>query len=526
VLLAPLLLRAATFSPAPKPPAPPPAPMGALELADKIDKLIEAKFVEGKVKAAPACTDAEFVRRLSIDLAGRIPTILEVRDFLDDDRPNKRALWVERYLEKEEYARHFANVFRALMLPEDQGNFQVLQFTPMFENWLRDHLQKNTPYDKVVRELLNPNQQTPNQPFVNNNTANVNAFYQASEFKPENLAGSTSRILLGVKLECAQCHDHPFSRWTRKDFWEYAAFFTNMQNPIRRPGFQPQAGGKLGQIKIPGTDKVVRARFLQGEEPNLEGNPNLRNVLTDWMVKQDNPFFARALVDHLWTYFLGLSLIEPIDEPNDDVIVTHPELLDMLSKQFVAHKFDVRFLIRAITSSKAYQRSSKGNPDAREEVVHFARMSIRGMSPEQMFDSVAETSEYRESVPQNQFQFNPFLNTPRREFLSKFAGQDKRTESATSILQALFMMNSKFTNDMTSVSKNKTLQTIVDHKESTTAQRIERIYLVVLSRPPRGEELSRLIRYVDGGGPRRDPRLALADVYWALLNSAEFKLNR
>jgi hypothetical protein len=489
-------------------------------LARKIDQLVEVKFAEGKVKAAAPATDAEFIRRLSIDLAGRIPTILEVRDFLDDESPNKRAEWVQRFLEKDEYARHLSHVFRALMLPEDQGNFQVLQFTPQFENWLRDHLQKNTPYDKMVRELLT------NQPLVNNNTANVNAFYQAQEFKPENMAGSTSRIFLGVKLECAQCHDHPFSRWTRKEFWEYAAFFTNMQNPIRRPGVQPQANIKQGEIKIPGTDKTVKARFLQGEEPKLDGGVNMRNVLTDWMVKSDNPFFARALVDHLWTYFTGLSLIEPIDEPNDDVLVTHQELLDTLAKQFIAHNYDIRFMIRAITSSQTYQRSSKGNPDAREEVVHFARMSIRGMSPEQLFDSVAETSEYKESVPQNQFQFNPFLNTPRREFLSKFAGQDKRIDSTTSILQALFMMNSKFMNDLTSIDKNRTLNTIVEHKESTTAQRIERIYLVVLSRPPRGEELSRLIRYVDSGGPRRDPRLAIADVYWALLNSAEFKLNR
>jgi hypothetical protein len=522
LLLTPLLLRAATAPPNKKaPPAPTPAAkLDALGLARHIDQFIEGKFAEGKVKAASPATDAEFIRRLAIDLAGRIPTILEVRDFLDDDRPNKREIWVERFLEQEMYPRHFANVFRALMLPEDQGNFQVLQFTPQFENWLREHLQKNTPYDKMVRELLT------GQPFANNNTANVNAFYQASEFKPENLAGSTSRIFLGVKLECAQCHDHPFSRWTRKDFWEYAAFFTNMQSPVRRPGFQPQQNGKIGEIKIPGTDKTVKARFLKGDEPKLENNANLRNVLTDWMVKEDNPFFARALVDHLWSYFFGLSLIEPIDEPNDDVIVTHPEMLDELARQFVAHKYDVKYLIRAITSTKAYQRSSKGNPEAREEVVHFARMSIRGLSPEQMFDSVAETSEYKESVPQNQFQFNPFLNTPRRDFLSKFAGQEKRIDSTTSILQALFMMNSKFMNDLTSVEKNKTLHTIVEHKESTTAQRIERIFLVVLSRPPRSEELSRLVQYVDRGGARNDSRRALADVYWALLNSAEFKLNR
>jgi hypothetical protein len=522
LLLTPLLLRAAAAPPNKKaPPKAPPAKLDALELARKIDQLIEAKFAEGKVKAATPATDAEFIRRLAIDLAGRIPTILEVRDFLDDDRPNKRDIWVERFLEQEMYPRHFAHVFRALMLPEDQGNFQVLQFTPQFENWLRDHLQKNTPYDKMVRELMT---QQPFQP--NNNTANVNAFYQASEFKPENLAGSTSRIFLGVKLECAQCHDHPFSRWTQKEFWEYAAFFTNMQNPIRRPGFQPQPNGVLGQIKIPGKDKIVKVRFPKGGEPKLDGNPNLRNVLTDWMVSPDNPFFARAMVDHLWSYFFGLSLIEPIEEPNDDVLVTHPEVLDELAQQFIAHRYDINYLIRTIASTKAYQRSSKGNPEAREDVVHFARMSIRGMSPEQLFDSVAETSEYKESVPQNQFQFNPFLNTPRREFLSKFAGQEKRIDSTTSILQALFMMNSKFTNDLTSIEKNKTLQTIVEHKESTTAQRIERIYLVVLSRPPRGEELSRLIRYVESGGPRRDPRLALADVYWALLNSAEFKLNR
>src|SRR5207237_1111976 len=163
-------------------------------------------------KPAPPAPDSQFFRRLNLDMTGKIPTLLDIRDFIDDDRPDKRALWVERMMEAEDnnktnlYAQHFAHVWRSLMLTNSNANFQAQQFTPGFELWLREKLQANTPYDKVARELLT----TP--PFNNRGGSSTQAFYFDNENKPENLASATTRVFLGVKLECAQCHPHPFAK--------------------------------------------------------------------------------------------------------------------------------------------------------------------------------------------------------------------------------------------------------------------------------------------------------------------------
>jgi hypothetical protein len=421
-----------------------------------------------------------------------------------------------------------------------------------FEGWLREKLQGNVSYDKMVREILT------GQPFggvqpggfgrgmgVNNSTA---AFYFANENKAENLAGSTARLFLGVKLECAQCHAHPFAKWTRDQFWEYAAFFSGIGPQQVRPNGQVQPVGRR-EILIPGTKKTVKAKFLDGAEPAWKDNSDSRTVLADWVVAKDNPFFAKATVDLVWSYFFGVSLLEPIIEPHDDNPISHPELLDELARQFTAHNYDLKFLIRAIVHSQAYQRSSvgaaKANPD---ELLLFARMPVRGMSPEQLFDSLAEATDFvPPSLPQQgRFQpFNQFL-TPRAEFIAKFTSQDKRNETQTSILQALFMMNGKYLAQWTKVDPKLTqekLAELADNRRkgqqvsinislnnialqpTSTAQKIETLYLWVLSRLPRPEESERLVRYVDGGGPAHDPRQAIGDVYWALLNSGEFMLN-
>src|SRR5262249_23174247 len=169
------------------------------------------------------------------------------------------------------------------------------------------------------------------------------AFYQANEFKPENLAGSTARLFLGVKLECAQCHDHPFAKWSRDQFWQYAAFFTDVPQP-GRPG---QAGRAAptprGEIKVAGTDKVAKARFLDGREPTWK-DAGTRPTLVEWMTAADNPFFARAAVNRMWAYFFGVGLDDQTDGPGDENPAHHPELLDELAKEFVAHKYDVKFL--------------------------------------------------------------------------------------------------------------------------------------------------------------------------------------
>jgi hypothetical protein len=471
-------------------------------LARRIDDRVKAAWGNG-VKPAPQADDAEFFRRIHLDLAGRIPSVTEARDFLDDDRPDKRRRWIERILQagaddpsyKDAYPGHFSNVWRTWLLARTNQANSFSQ--PALEAWLKHRIRTNVGYDQLVRDLLTQSPGGPGSPAV---------FYQANESKPENLAGSTSRLFLGVNLECAQCHNHPFAKWSRNQFWQYAAFFTD----VVPPG-PPGKPGPRGEIKIPETNKIAKARFLDGKEPQWQGPTGTRSTLADWMTAPDNPFFARAIVNRLWTHFFGVGLLE---ENGEEPHAAHKELLDELARELVSHKFDLKFLIRAITSSEAYQRTSAVSHPS-QQTAHFARMPLRGLSPEQLFDSLAEATEYRDAGN---------FRTARGQFLSRFAGQEKNIEHQTSILQALYLMNNEFIAARTSLENNRTLATLAEQRTST-ARKVESLYLVVLSRKPSPDESARFVTYVEKGGPSGNPKKALADVFWVLLNSPEFVLN-
>jgi hypothetical protein len=558
-----------------------------LALSNRIDGYINNALKEAEAKPSPRASDYAYFRRLNLDLGGRIPELNDIHDFIDDTRLEKRWIWVERLLGNdisqdprdreryrkefgELYTRHFANFWRAQMIVNSNNNFQAINLTPQFENWLREKLDKNVGYDKMVREILTGAQNVGMQPqfggrgFQPNLPGSTAAYYFANENKPENLAGTTARLFLGVKLECAQCHPHPFAKWTKNQFWEFAAFFSGVnQQQFRQVNQKIIQPGNGRQILIPGSKEVVKAKFLNGKEPEWKDNLSAQQVLSNWITAKDNPFFAKATVDMVWQYFFGVSLLEPIIEPHDDSPITHPELLDELAKEFVAHNYDLKFLIRAIVHSEAYQRSSepvgKGTPD---DLLLFARMPVRGMSPEQFFDSLLKATDYipSQTTPNMNrgFPFNQQAG-PRGEFLSKFASQDRRNETQTSILQALFMMNGKFLEARTKYFPNLTMERIAELTDARaknnvvveenlslhtlglqptpTAQKVKSLYMLVLSRPARQEEIDRMVRYIDGAatstvasmgspiGAVRDSRSAIADVYWALLNSGEFMLN-
>jgi hypothetical protein len=488
-------------------------------LAKRIDHYLNVRLVQKHIKAAPRSDDAEFIRRVYLDLAGCIPSIIDVRDFLDDTRPDKRHIWVDMLLEgkkpsrkPEAFPAHFANVWRAWFLARVNSE-QAGALASATESWLRERFKTNTPYDRLVRHMIAA------QPF-DNNSLSPSVFYQINEYKPENLAAAASRLFLGIKLECAQCHDdRSGGSWSQGQFWSFAAFFA---------GVEPQRGqaSNKRQIEIPGKKRVARARFLDDVEPAWKADDNPRAVLADWVTSGKNPYFARAAVNRLWAYFFGAGLTDPVDEQGAHNPPSHPELLDELARQFVDHQFDLKYLIRSIVSSEAYQRTSAASRSGSDDLRLFARMPVRGLSAEQLFDSLAEATEYQDSGPTFTNRFaDPASMSPRQRFLARFAHQDKPTEAPTSILQALYLMNNSFVAERTSLEQNRTLATIADSTRTSTARRVETLFLVVLSRKPTEAESKRLVRYVDRGGSGSDPRKALADVFWALLNSAEFRLN-
>jgi hypothetical protein len=494
----------------------------AKALAERIDKIVNQRLVQEKVKAGAKADDAQFARRLHVDLVGKIPSLLEIKDYLENDSPDRLDDRLDELLESPQFIANWSHYWRSVML-SGTNNVQAFQFQVQFEGWLRDRLSKNVGYDKIAHELVS------SQPFNNQQQQNSPAaFYFVNENKPENLAGSTARVFLGVKIECAQCHKHPFAKWTREQFWEYAAFFAGINQgnrPQPKGGKQPDANQR--SIKIPETDKVVQAKFITGEVPDWKTGSVTRTVLADWIISPQNPYFAKAAVDHVWQYFFGVSLMEPIFEPTDDSPPAHPDLLDELARSFVESGYDLKFLIRAIAQTEAYQRASVAlNADNREQIQLFSRMPVRGMMPEQLFDSFAEATDYRQQQNYNNMQFNQFglPDGPRALFLAKFTTQDKRIETQTSILQALYLMNGKFLADRVRIENNKSLETIATAPTST-ARRVETLYLMVLSRLPRQDETAKLVRYIETGGSSGNSQQAVADIYWALLNSSEFMLN-
>jgi hypothetical protein len=483
-------------------------------MANNIDARLEAAW-GGTVKPAALADDAEFFRRVHLDLAGRIPSVTEIRDFLDDEQPDKRRRWVDRILRadpddaayKDAYVLHFANVWRHWLLAQTE---QQNQAQPALEAWLQQRLRGNAGYDRLVRELLT-------QPVGGNAAPSPAVFYQANENKPENLAASTARLFLGVKLECAQCHDHPFDKWTRTQFWQYAAFFTDLTP-------QGRQGSGRGQLKIAGQDKMVRARFIDGQEPHWPAEAGTRPALAEWLTAPANPFFARAVVNRLWLYFFGSGLTERPEGTTEDIPASHRELLDDLARELAARQYDLKFLIRAIIASQAYQRTSAVSHPSHTETRLFARMPLRGLSPEQLFDSLAQATEYQGGVAADPQAFLLATQSARRQFLARFTAQENKTDYQTSILQALYFMNNEFIAERTSLAKNRTLATLAEQRTST-ARKLESLYLAVLARKPRAPEGRRLVHYVETGGPSGEPHKALADVFWVLINSPEFILN-
>jgi hypothetical protein len=493
---------------------------GADELAARIDRLLGEAWKKADVTPARPAADAEWLRRIYLDLAGRIPSVTEARSFLADRRADKRKRLVESLLAGPRYPTWFASVWRALLLPEVDTNLQLRIQGPAFERWLRDWLASGRGYDAMVRDLLT-NTGNPGGRVVTGSAAGL--FYVAKENKPEELAGAASRLFLGVNLGCAQCHNHPFAAWKREQFWSFAAFFSDVQPRARNARDRRAVRLSVGELAIPGTEKVVKARYLDGKQADLQGGTAPRQVLAEWMTATDNPYFARAAVNRVWAHFFGTGLAEPLDEMvGTDSVPSHPAVLDELARAFAEQKYDLRWLIRAVTATRAYQLSSARSHASQDDPHRFARMAIRGLGGEQLFDSIAQATGFREETPAGRR--NPLnIGDPRTEFLTKFAASSARaTDAQTSILQALTLMNGRVMTTATSVRRSETLQAVVDAPFLDVPAKIETLYLATLSRKPTARETTRLARHVEQASNQGE---ALADVFWALLNSVEFVVN-
>jgi hypothetical protein len=492
-------------------------------LAARIDELVAARWAADKVTPAEHCDDAEFLRRVYLEIAGHVPSAADARAFLDDTAADKRHALVEKLLASDDYVNHFTNVWRALLVPGNDPGGAPGQNG--FDAWLRKKVADNAGHDALVREILtvpfaaNPSPAAAPAP----TDPGPAEFYLARDVKPEELAAGTARVFLGIRLECAQCHNHPFAKWKREQFWGYAAFFAGLQRQNSADGLgEIREVFDRRELRIPGPAgmQVIPASFLDGTEPRWKFKVGARVTLADWVTSPDNPYFARALANRTWAHFFGTGLVEPVDDLGGNNEPSHPELLDELGRAVAKNGFDRKLLIRAVTASKAYQLSSRSTDPAHADPRRFARMAVKGLTADQVYDSLVLATGYTEPPPRDGEA--PPENL-RARFLALFAtATERRTEAQTSIPQALMLMNGTFTEKVTSLKGDGTLARVARDNSLTTAGRVEALYLATLSRRPNAAESERLVKFVEGS---RDPHKALADVFWALLNSSEFILD-
>jgi hypothetical protein len=507
-------------------------PLPAAQVADRIDGIFRKTWEAQQVQPADLAGDAEFLRRVYLDLAGRIPAVSEVRSFLRNTDAAKRSQVVEQLLDSPAYVRNFTTVWRNALIPQATSQPQFRGVIPGFEAWLWKHVAEGNPYDRIVREIITTevtSERIAGQAL--SNTTSPDAFFAVRELKPENLATGTSRAFLGVRLDCAQCHDHPFDKWSQQQFWNMAAFYSGFtqpgadgDNPAMMSAFSENRNAR--SIRIPDSDEVVPAVFLTGASPRWDDTSRgSREVLADWVTDPKNPWFSRMAVNRMWAQFFGQGLVHPIDDFSESNPPSQPAVLDLLADQFEAHDFDLKFLVRTITATSVYQLSSVQTHASQSDPTQFARSTLRGMTPEQFFDSLAEAVGFYQPYRTE----NPFVldaDSPRSQFLELFRNDSESPlDHETTILQALAMMNGEFVANATSLNDSQTLKAITDFPLMSQSDRLETLFLATVNRMPTADERQRLVKYLEEASASRSEASALSDIFWALLNSSEFLLN-
>jgi Protein of unknown function (DUF1549)/Protein of unknown function (DUF1553) len=488
-------------------------------LSAAVDRAIDAKLKAEKVVASSRSDDAEFLRRVSLDITGVIPTADRAAAFLDSTDPDKRARLIDELLANPQWGKHMADMWSTMLLPKNSDN-RRLQVEPMAK-WLEESFNANKPWDQFVTELVTAS---------GTQDKNGAVTYFLANSTVDKITDSVTRQFLGVQLQCAQCHNHPFTGWKQTEYWAMAAFFMkvrpdNVARAARNgetPGLVEAPAAARGRQRLPESAKLVPAKFLQGEAPKLNPTEPYRPVLAKWLTSSSNPYFAKAMVNRMWHQFMGRGLVNPVDDMHDGNAASHPELLKDLADGFAASGFDVKALVRAICNSQAYQRSSKpqpGNDDAPENL--YARQSIRVLSPEQLYDSLIQAtggSSARPDRPARPGAGRRPQAGGRAAFVASFMVEDGAdpTEYQAGIPQALRLMNSTQFN-YSSVAAAAT------RSSGKPEQVIEKMYLAVLSRRPSADELSKLTAYTAKQGANT---AAYSDIAWALFNTAEFCLNR
>lgn len=498
----------------------------------------EAVFANLKLLGIPpssVCDDATFLRRVSLDIGGRLPSEEETKAFLANKSANKRGEWIEELLRSPDYADFFAGKWTAVLKNRrDDASDIVSNFA--FHAWVRDSLLANKPYDQFVRELLAATGTVVGNPPV--------AWYKRVK-EPKDQIEDVAQLFLGVRMQCAQCHHHPFERWSQDDYYSLAAFFSQVgRKPSGTRGedliFHKRGMAEAKNIKS-GLSLKPAALGDQVSAITADEDPRLR--LADWLRSPKNPFFAKALVNRYWKHFFQRGLIEPEDDIRESNPASNPELLAALEKRFIESNFDLKDLVRTITNSNAYQLSAVPNKYNVGDRQNYSRYYPRRLPAEVMLDAVDRLAGTQTdfsnlpsgtravALPDNSYNANPFLRVfgrPEGESVCEC----ERIQSS-SLAQSLFMINANDIRQKLANQSTGRAQRLAKDKRPNK-EKIDELYLAAFGRQPRADELQTALSYlteprVNAQGKPMDLQKAAfenyQDLIWALMNSKEFLFN-
>ncbi|MFM7130443.1 MAG: DUF1549 and DUF1553 domain-containing protein, partial [bacterium] len=500
-----------------------------------IDEAVFANLKELGIPPSPVCDDSTFLRRVTLDIAGRLPTHDETKAFLADQSVNRREKKVDNLLRSPDYADFFAAKWTAVLKNRrDDASDIVSNFA--FHAWVRDSILANKPYDQFVRELLAATGTVIGNPPV--------AWYKRVK-EPKNQIEDVAQLFLGVRMQCAQCHHHPFERWSQDDYYSLAAFFAQVgRKPSGTRGedliFHKRGMATATNIK---SGVALKPAALGDAVPSIAADEDPRLKLADWMKSPSNPFFARALVNRYWKHFFQRGLIEPEDDIRDSNPPSNPELLAALEQHFIRSGFDLRDLVRVIVLSNAYQLSSATNKDNQGDRQNYSRYYPRRLPAEVLLDSIDQLAATQTdfanlppgtravALPDNSYnRASPFLRVfgrPEGESVCEC----ERVQSS-SLAQSLHLINAGDIKQKLA-SPTGRAQKLATEK-SPDESKVRELYLVAFAREPRPDELKAAMEYLsekrtDAEGRPIDTQKAarenFQDMIWALLNTKEFLFN-
>lgn len=486
--------------------------------ANYIDQLVNAKLAKLRISPSPVCDDATFLRRATLDITGRLPTEEEYRAMIADKDPAKRAKLIDRLVERKEFAEIWAMKWAEVLMIRSTN--QVSNKSAwLYANWLTEQIAKNVPLNQMVRELLSASGGTFSEPATN--------FYQI-ENDTLKTAENVAQVFIGARIQCAQCHNHPFDRWTMDDYYSFASFFCQIgrkQGEDYRETIVFNRGS--GDVRHPVGNRPMGPKFLGGQQPDVKGKDR-REVFAQWLTAPDNPFFARNVANRIWAHFLGAGIVEPVDDVRASNPPSNPELLDALARKLVEYNYDFKRLVRDICNSQAYQRSIERNDSNRHDELNFARGRVRRIQAEMLLDCVSQATQTKDKFPKlplgaravqiaDGATSNYFLTAFGRSPRETVCAAEVRTEPTLS--QALHLLNGDTFQQK--IAAGGVVKQMLDAKKSPQ-EAIESLYVRCLCRPPTADETAKLVKLVEG---EKNPQQALEDIFWALLNSREFVFN-